>query len=79
MMRLAPLFAFLVLAGCGKADNEPGPGGVTMGEARALDEAAEMIEAQRLPPEAIPPVGQSGPVAAPTASNSAKALGETPD
>ena len=86
MSRPAPLCALialalalaLALAGCGKADNEPGPGGVTMGEARALDEAAEMIEAQRLPPEAIPPVGQSGPVAAPTANNSAKPLGRTP-
>jgi hypothetical protein len=78
MSKLAPLFALLVLTACGKADNEPGPGGVTMGEARALDEAAEMIEAQRLPPEAIPPVGQSGPVAAPTASNSAKAPAKTP-
>ena len=39
----------LTLAGCGPADNEPGPGGVTVGEARALDEAAEMVEAKRLP------------------------------
>ena len=51
MKRSAPLLVVLALAGCGKADNEPGPGGVTVGEARALDEAAEMIEAQR-PPEA---------------------------
>lgn len=40
-------------AACGQADNDPGPGGVTVGEARALDEAAEMIEAKRLPPEAL--------------------------
>ena len=38
-----------MLAGCGPADNEPGPGGVTVGEARALDEATEMVEAKRLP------------------------------
>ena len=77
MSRFAVLAALLLLAGCGKADNEPGPGGVTVGEARALDEAAEMIEAQRLPPEAIPPSGQSGPVAAPAASNAAKAPNKT--
>lgn len=47
------LFAVLLLAACGKGDNEPGPGGVTVGEARALDEAAEMIEQRRLPPEAL--------------------------
>ncbi|HVR90428.1 MAG TPA: hypothetical protein VHG29_04980 [Novosphingobium sp.] len=46
--------SLLSLAACGKADNDPGPGAVTVGEARALDEAAEMIEAQKLPPEAIP-------------------------
>jgi hypothetical protein len=39
----------LSLTACGKAENEPGPGGVTVGEAKALDEAAEMIEAERLP------------------------------
>lgn len=39
-------------AGCAKADNEPGPGGVTIGEARALDEAAEMIEGQNPPSDA---------------------------
>jgi hypothetical protein len=43
----------MALTACGKPDNAPGPGGVTVGEARALDEAAEMIEAQRLPPTAI--------------------------
>lgn len=37
------------LSGCEKADNAPGPGGVSMGEARALDEAAQMIEARRPP------------------------------
>lgn len=40
----------LTLAACGKADNEPGPGGVTVGEARALDEAAEMLDKRRPPP-----------------------------
>lgn len=49
----------LLLAGCGKADNEPGPGGVTVGEARALDEAAEMVEAQRLPDDLAQPPANS--------------------
>ncbi len=35
------------LAACGASDNDPGPGGVTVGEARALDEAAQMIEERR--------------------------------
>lgn len=53
-MRAALAFTVLLaLAACGAADNDPGPGGVTIGEARALDEAAEMIEARRLPPEAL--------------------------
>ncbi|MDD3797640.1 MAG: hypothetical protein PHE36_00505 [Novosphingobium sp.] len=44
---LAMLATAALLSGCGKADNDPGPGGVSMGEARALDEAAEMIESRR--------------------------------
>ena len=63
-MRTALILASsLVLAACGKSDNDPGPGGVTVGEARALDEAAEMIEARRLPPEALRPPATSSPQA----------------
>lgn len=51
----AALAAALLLAGCGPNDTDPGPGGVTVGEARALDEAAEMLDEQRLPAEALPP------------------------
>lgn len=53
---MKPVFPFLILgalSACGPADNDPGPGGVTVGEARALDEAAEMLEARQLPPEEI--------------------------
>lgn len=46
--------ASLALAACGPNDNDPGPGGVTVGEARALDEAAAMLDEQRLPKGAIP-------------------------
>lgn len=42
-----------LLAACGDNDGS-GPGGVSEGEARALDEAAEMLDARRLPDEAIP-------------------------
>lgn len=45
----------LFLASCGPNDTDPGPGGVTVGEARALDEAAEMLDEQRLPEEALSP------------------------
>jgi len=57
ILLLAPLApALLALAACQKADNEPGPGGVTVGEARALDEAAEMLESDAPPaPEASAP------------------------
>ena len=42
-------FAVLLLSGCQK-DTDPGPGGVTVGEARALDEAAAMLEKRPTPP-----------------------------
>lgn len=55
-MRTAPiLLALVLLAACGKGDNAPGPGGVTVGEARALDEAAQMIDERRLPQSAFSP------------------------
>ena len=43
----------LVLAACGPKETDPGPGGVTVGEARALDEAAEMIEERRIPADVL--------------------------
>ena len=56
MTRLIPLVlaglpaAFLVaLAGCHKSDNQPGPGGLTVGEAKALDAAADQIESEAPP------------------------------
>jgi len=58
MKRLAPL-ALLALAACQKADNAPGPDGVTVGEARALDEAAQMIASQA-PPAPAPEATQAG-------------------
>lgn len=60
--------ACLALAACGKGENEPGPGGVTVGEAKALDEAAQMLEERNLPADAIP-----APLPTPTASPAASA------
>ena len=41
------------LVACGPAQNDPGPGGVTVGEAKALDEAAKMLDERNAPPESI--------------------------
>ncbi|MEM6476483.1 MAG: hypothetical protein AAF687_09985 [Pseudomonadota bacterium] len=47
----------LLLAACdGGAGPDSGPGGVSEGEARELDEAAEALDKQQLPESAIPPV-----------------------
>ncbi|TKD50330.1 hypothetical protein [Sphingomonas baiyangensis] len=43
-MRFVPLIALALLAACGPGENDPGPGGVTMSEARELNEAAAMLE-----------------------------------
>jgi hypothetical protein len=56
---LLVLVAAAGLAGCGPSDNDPGPGGVTVGEARALDEAAEMLDEQRLPERALAEPGDA--------------------
>ena len=53
-MRILALLPLVLLAACGPSDSDPGPGGVTVGEAKALDEAAEMLDQRRLPPEALP-------------------------
>ncbi|MEY4237864.1 MAG: hypothetical protein RL339_465 [Pseudomonadota bacterium] len=66
---LLTALAALALAGCGKADNYAGPGGVSVGEAKALDEAAQMLDAQQLPAGASPVASaepsQSAPPAKP--------------
>jgi hypothetical protein len=72
------LAASLALAACGQGENSPGPGGVTRGEARALDDAARMLDERRLPASAlvIPGSGASPattPSAQPSPSESARA------
>ena len=42
----AALVLALLAAGCSRTENEPGPGGVTVSEAKALDDAAEMLESR---------------------------------
>ena len=44
--------ALMLVAGCSRTDNEPGPGGVTVSEAKALDDAAEMLESRDTTPAA---------------------------
>ena len=53
MSRTALLLA-LLCAACSRPDNAAGAGGVSAGEARALDDAAEMVESQQLPAAALP-------------------------
>ncbi|KPP94844.1 hypothetical protein [Erythrobacter sp. HL-111] len=65
---LPALVACPALAGCDGEAGEP-PAGVSEGEAQALEDAAEMLEAERLPegvlPETAPPPGESGSETAP--------------
>jgi len=58
-MRILALAPLALLAACGPSDSDPGPGGVTVGEAKALDDAAEMLDHRRLPPGAIATPGPS--------------------
>lgn len=53
-MMLLPAVAALALGACSRTDNEPGPGGVTVAEAKALDAAAEMLESRESAAPAAP-------------------------
>lgn len=53
MRALSVLLIALSLAAC--SDDTRTAGGVTKGEADALDDAAAMVEEQRLPADAAPP------------------------
>jgi hypothetical protein len=53
------VLASLALSACGN-DADPGPGGVTVGESRALDEAAAMLDERRPPAEALKSSQPSG-------------------
>ena len=66
MIRTALALATLCLslAACGPGENEPGPGGVTVGEAKALDDAAAMLDARRSPADGAAKVPAPLPPAA---------------
>ncbi len=51
-MTSAALAMLILTTGCSRTDNEPGPGGVTVSEAKALDDAAEMLESRDSTPPA---------------------------
>lgn len=50
MIRAAAALAVLLSLGACSSDSDPGPGGVTQGEARQLDHAAQMLDQQPAPP-----------------------------
>lgn len=63
----------LALAACGRSDDTAAPGDVTVSEAKALDEAAEMIETRRPPPPVVTPSAPLPPDApAPSPSEGAR-------
>lgn len=68
MTRLLLITLSLILTACSGQSQSAGAGGVSAGEAQALDDAAEMIEAKRLPKSALrPPAAETAPTNAPTA------------
>lgn len=46
MIRTASLLLALILSACGSAADDDGVGGVSAGEAKALNEAAAMLDAR---------------------------------
>ena len=57
MRPVRPILALAMLSGlcaCGDADGGQPPAGVSVGEQKALEEAAEMLEQRRLPEDALP-------------------------
>lgn len=43
----------LILAACGPAPTDPGPGGLTVEDAKALDDAASKLEEQQADPKTL--------------------------
>ncbi len=54
-------------AACSRPDNASGAGGVSAGEARALDDAAQMLDSQHVPPGSVPQPSKPAAVPAKTA------------
>ncbi|MGZ3196400.1 MAG: hypothetical protein ACXWJC_10255 [Croceibacterium sp.] len=68
MKLLFPALGLFFLAACGQKDSDAGPGGVSVGEARALDDAAAMLERQRLAANALGNGTSQAPAQQPNAS-----------
>ncbi|MFN6934055.1 MAG: hypothetical protein ACK4NZ_02755 [Tsuneonella sp.] len=62
-MRTTILLPLVLLAACGSADDGTAPGDVTESEAKALDEAASMLDERRVSSEVLP---EGKPSATPT-------------
>jgi hypothetical protein len=62
----------LAIAGCGD-EGASAPGGVSPGEAKALEDAASMLDERKLPPEALP---SDAPTGAATAAAPAEMTGD---
>ena len=76
LRRAALVSALLLCAACSRPDNATGAGGVSAGEARALDDAAQMVQDQQIPPQAMP--APQGPAkAAPPTPPGAKSTPKT--
>lgn len=65
------ILPLLLLAACGQNPSDPAPGGVTAGEAKALDDAAAMLDQRRpetvtVPQSATRPAPAAKPTPAPT-------------
>ena len=80
-MRLPLILPVVLLcAACSRPDNASGAGGVSAGETRALDDAAQMLDDQNLPAAAIPqpritPAPQPNAVSQTPEKGSAKPVG----
>ena len=67
----------LSLSACNDSGGGTGPGGVSEGEAQALEEAAEMLDARRLPEGTLPTVATPPANADTGAADSAEVTGDS--
>jgi len=67
---LIAIIATSALSACGRSDDAPGA--VSAGEQKALDDAAEMVEGQKLDPAAIPSTRASNAPTQPPAATPPK-------
>ena len=64
---LGGALCLLTLTGCLRHENDPGQGGLTIGENKELDAAAAELDARPRAP--APPVGATSPTSAPPAAS----------